>query len=99
MATEIFEDVQAISPVISSVLQSENVPIAVNCWVVPVPIDASAGVTSIDTSSITVTVLSPLIGVLTLLKVAVTVVVPCAIPETEPVPSTVATTESTCLVG
>jgi hypothetical protein len=54
-------------------LPSVNVPVAVNCWVVPSAIDAAAGVTAIDTNdaAVTVTVVDPLIEPVVAVIVAV----------------------------
>jgi len=49
-------------PVRFCVLLSVNVPVAVNCWLVPFAIDGAAGVTAIETSTaeVTVSVVDPL---------------------------------------
>lgn len=54
----------------------EKVPIALNCWVVPTAMVLLAGVTAIDVTSATVSVVKPGIP----LKVAVIVVLPGAAP-------------------
>jgi hypothetical protein len=56
VATEVVADTQVAWLVRSCVLVSEYVPVAVNCFVVPLAIDGLAGVTAIDTSVAAVTV-------------------------------------------
>jgi hypothetical protein len=70
--------------VMSSVLPSEYVPVAVMAWVVPLASDGEAGVTAIDTNvgNETVMVVAPL----TLPNVAVTVLAPCASAVARPPP-------------
>jgi len=70
---------------------SENVPVAVNCFVVPLAIEGFAGVTAIDTSVgavvVTVRVVEPLIAA----DAALIVLVPAATPVANPPGLTVAT--------
>ena len=68
---------------------SENVPVAVNCFVVPLAIEGFAGVTAIDTSvaAVTVRVVEPLIAA----DAALIVLVPAATPVANPPGLTVAT--------
>ena len=56
-----FEDAQVTVPVMSCVLPSENVPVAVNCWTVPRTRAGFAGVMAIETriAWVTVRVLDP----------------------------------------
>lgn len=49
VAMAVFDEVQITELVRSCVLESEKVPIAVNCWVVPFAIDGLVGVTAIET--------------------------------------------------
>src|ERR1700730_3634515 len=73
------------------VLPSVNVPVAVNCWVLPLAIDGFTGVTAIDTSVAAVTVrLTP--GEVTPLERAVIITGPPAFtPVARPVALIVAT--------
>ena len=68
---------------------SENVPVAVNCFVVPLAIEGFAGVTAIDTSvgAVTVRVVVPLRAP----EAALIVLVPAATPVANPPALTVAT--------
>jgi hypothetical protein len=74
VAVEGVSEAQVALEVRSCVSESVNVPVALNCWVVPNAIDGVAGVTAIDTSTAVVTarVVLPLIEP----DVAVIVVVP-----------------------
>jgi len=56
LATVALSEVQVTELVRFCVLVSLNVPVAVNCWVVPLGIEGLAGVTAMDTSVATVTV-------------------------------------------
>jgi hypothetical protein len=56
LAVEVVFDDHATVPVRSCMLPSVNVPVAVNCCIVPSAIDGSAGVTAIDASMAAVTV-------------------------------------------
>jgi hypothetical protein len=51
VATLVFDEVRVAELVRFWVLPSEYVPVAVNCWVVPLGIDGFAGVTPIDTNT------------------------------------------------
>ena len=70
---------------------SEKVPVAVNCWVVPLAMEGFAGVTAIDTSvgalAVTVRVVEPLIAP----EAALIVLVPAAAPVANPPALIVAT--------
>ena len=50
VATEGFDELQVTCGVISTLVPSEYVPVAANCWVVPTGIPRLAGVTAIETS-------------------------------------------------
>ena len=50
VATTVLDDVQLTDVEISCVLLSEKVPLAVNCWVIPVAMAGFAGVTAMETS-------------------------------------------------
>ena len=52
VATALFEEPQVTELVKFCVLPSLKVPVAVNCWVVPLAIELFAGVTAIETSEI-----------------------------------------------
>lgn len=56
VAAPVFEDVQATEVVRSCMLVSENVPVALNCMVLPASTELLAGVTAIETSVAAVTV-------------------------------------------
>jgi hypothetical protein len=56
VATVVVAELQVAVPVRFCVELSENVPVAVNCSVVPFTIEGFAGVTAIDTSAAAVTV-------------------------------------------
>ena len=49
-ATPVLEELQVVCAVRSCVVLSENVPMAVNCWVEPLAIPGLAGVIAIDAS-------------------------------------------------
>lgn len=72
VATDIAPEVQVVDAVTSCVLPSENVPVAVNCLVVPAAIEMLAGVTEREESVAAVTVivavavLPPNVAVITL---------------------------------
>ncbi len=74
LATVALSEVQVTELVRFCVLVSLNVPVAVNCWVVPLGIEGLAGVTAMDTSvaAVTVSVVEPV----TLPCIAEMVVVP-----------------------
>jgi hypothetical protein len=88
-ATPTAELLQVTELVRSRVLPSVYVPVAVNCWVVPMAIDGFAGVTATDTKAALVTfrVVDPL----TFPEAAAMVVVPVPVPEASPALETVAT--------
>ena len=56
LATVVLEEVQVTPPVMFTTLPSVNVPVAVNCCVLPPGTDGFVGVTAIDTSVGAVTV-------------------------------------------
>src|SRR5580693_2661561 len=88
VATLVLDEFHVTSPVISVVVPSVNVPIALNCSVPSASIEALFGVTAIDArfAIVTVTLVVPLM----LFKAAVIVTVPGATPVTSPVLETVA---------
>jgi len=55
-AESVFDEAHTTDAVRSCVLLSENVPVAVNCWVCPTTTVGFAGVTAMDTSAGAVTV-------------------------------------------
>lgn len=57
------EDFQATTPVMSCVLESENVPVAVNCCAMPMGTSALDGLTAMDVTvaEVTVSVVEPVI--------------------------------------
>jgi hypothetical protein len=89
VAAEGFEEVQTAEAETSCVLLSLNVPVAVNCLVVPTAMVELAGVTAIETKLAPVTVSEAV--PLTELDVAVIVAVPVPTPVAMPVLSIVAT--------
>jgi hypothetical protein len=91
-ATLVFEEVHVTASVITTVLPSSNVPVAINCWVSPEVIDAVVGVTSIDfrLAYVTETVVAPLMDP----DAAVMLAVPAATPVASPVLLTVAISTS-----
>jgi hypothetical protein len=56
VATDVFEELQVTELVMTPVLESEYVPVAVNCCVAAIAIAGFAGVTAIDVSVAAVTV-------------------------------------------
>jgi hypothetical protein len=90
VATVVLVEVQDTVLVRFCVLPSLYVPVAVNCWVVPLAIEVLAGVTAIDTNAagVTVRVAVPLIE---LLALDVMVVLPGATPVATPLALTVPT--------
>jgi hypothetical protein len=89
VATDGFNVLQLTCVVISKLVVSEYVPVAVNCWVVPTSMLGLAGVTAMEdrVAEFTVRVVLPE----TLPVVAVMVVVPTETPMARPVLSIVAT--------
>src|SRR5437667_7578752 len=89
VATVPSEELQCAVAVTSCVLLSLNVPVAVNCWVVPKGMEAFAGATVMATSAaaLTVNVVAPLV----LPEVALIVVVPWVRLVAKPVMLMVAT--------
>lgn len=88
VATLVVSELHCTVPVMFCWLPSVNVPVAVNCCVVPSGIVGIAGVTAIDTTTaaVTVSVVEPLI----VPDVAVTLVLPRATLLASPCPLTVA---------
>src|SRR5580704_14625666 len=88
VATLVLDEFHVTSPVISVVVPSVNVPIALNCPVPSERIEALFGVTAIDArfAIVTLTLVVPL----RLSNAAVRVTVPGATPVTSPVLETVA---------
>ena len=83
------DEVQSTDSVRSCTLESLNVPVAVNCFVVPTPMLPLAGVTTIETSVAAVTVSEAV--PLTDPEVAVMVAVPVPTPAASPFWSMLAT--------
>ena len=101
VATAVFDEVQVTEMVISWVVPSENVPVAVNCWVAPTDRLGLDGVTAMDdrVAEFTVTVVLPEI----VPEVAVMVVTPVVRAVARPLLLTVAIVVSeelqvTCVV-
>ena len=101
VTTDVFEEVQVTCVVISRLMPSEYVPVAVNCWVTPTGILGLTGVTDTEdrVAEVTVRVLFPEINP----EAAVMVVVPAATVVTRPLLLTVATdgfdeVQMTCVV-
>ena len=89
VATEVVAEAQVTWLVRFSVELSESVPVAVNCWVVPLAMLGLAGVTAIETrtAGLTVSTVEPV----TPPSVAVIVDVPVATPVARPAAVIVAT--------
>jgi hypothetical protein len=89
VATEASDELQVTCEPTSLVVLSENVPVAINCWVVPAANDGFVGVTAIDASvaAVTASVAEPL----TFSIFAVMVVLPTITLVAFPEASTVAT--------
>lgn len=81
-ATLVFDEVHVAVPVMSCVVPSENVPVAVNCCKVPSGIDGLAGVTVMEVTDALVTVSAALAK--TAPEVAVMTDVPAASPMARP---------------
>jgi len=101
VATAVFDEVQVTEMVISRVVPSENVPVAVNCWVAPTDRLGLDGVTAMDdrVAEVTVRVVFPEI----VPEVAVMVVTPVVRAVARPLLLTVAIVVSeelqvTCVV-
>ena len=79
-------EAQITVPVMSCVVASENVPVAVNCCCTPSGMDMPAGVTAIETSValLTVSVAVPVVEPVAVVPVAVIVTVPAATPMAVP---------------
>jgi len=89
VATLVSDDFQVTAPVMSTVVPSSSVPIAVNCLVWSELIEALVGLIAIERKSATVTV--RLVDPLMVTEVAVTSIVPYETPATKPLSDTVAT--------
>ena len=90
--TLLFDELQVTEPVISCWLPSENVPVAVNCWSVPMSKTASAGVTAIETKTTLVALVTVRVAVAeTLPELAVIVAEPAEWLVARPEPEIVAT--------
>ena len=89
VAIVVLDELQVTCVVISRVVPSEYVPVAVNCWVAPAAMLGLAGVTAIEdrVAAVTVRVVFPEI----LPEVAVMVAVPAATAVARPLLLTVAT--------
>jgi len=88
VAAVVLDEVQVTCVVIVWVVESEYVPVAVNCWVVPATLLAVAGVTAIEdrVAAVTVRAAVPVLP----LKVAVMVTAPAALAVARPLLATVA---------
>ena len=89
VATDVLDELQMTWAVISWVVPSENVPVAVNCWVAPPAMLGSVGVTATEdrVPEVTVRVVLPEI----VPEVAVMVAVPAAMPVARPLLLMIAT--------
>ncbi len=92
VATDRLDEFQATWALISRFVPSENIPIAVNSWVIPAGVSGMlglAGLTDMEVrvARVTLIVVVPEISP----KMAVTMAVPGVIPLAKPVLSTVAT--------
>jgi hypothetical protein len=92
VATLVLEDCHVTASVISTVLPSFSVPIALYCTVSPEEVESLVGATVMDRrfATVTVTLVEPLI----VPEVAVTLTVPTATPVTRPVSEAVASASS-----
>jgi spore maturation protein SpmB len=92
VATDVFEEFQVTCVVISRLVPSENVPVAVNCWVTPSGTLGILGVTGITTIEIKVPEFTVRIVLTeTVPKVAVMIAVPPETAVAKPLLLTVAT--------
>jgi hypothetical protein len=89
VATLLLDELQVTASVMSTVVPSSNVPVAVNCLVSLEVIELLVGVTAIERKLATVMV--TLVDPLMVADVAVTLAVPVAIPVTRPLSETVTT--------
>jgi len=89
VATPVLDELQVTCAVISRLVPSEYVQVAVSCWVLPTTLFAVAGAIAIE-SKVTVVTVRVVVSV-TVPLVAVMVVVPAATAVTRPLLSTVAT--------
>ena len=101
VATDISDELQATCVVISKLVPSEYVPVAVNCWVTPTGMLGLAGVTAMEDRVAEVTVRAALPE--TIPEVAVMIVAPAATAVARPLLLTVATNvfdevQITCVV-
>ena len=95
MATEWFDELQVTCVVISWLLPSEYVPVAVNCWAIATCMVALAGVTDmgvgVKVAEVTARLVLPEMVVPGILGVAVMVALPGPTAVARPLPSTDAT--------
>lgn len=82
VATEVFEEFQVTDVVITCVLPSEYVPVAVNCWVSPAA-SVGVGVTAMETRVAGLTVSAAVLLVM-LPEAAVILVLPALRPVASP---------------
>jgi len=89
VTVEVLDELQVTDPVTLPLVPSENVPVAVNCWVAPTGMVERAGVKDSEdrVAAVTVRIVVPAI----VPEVAVMVVVPATMVVTRPVPLMVAT--------
>jgi len=95
MATEWFDELQVTCVVISWLLPSEYVPVAINCWAIPAGMVGLAGVTDmgvgVKVAEVTARLVLPEMVVPGILGVAVMVALPGPTAVARPLPSTDAT--------
>jgi hypothetical protein len=89
VATLLLDELQVTASVMSTVLPSSNVPMAVNCWVWSELIETLVGLIAIERKFATVMV--TLVDPLMVPDVAVTLTVPGVIPVTKPLSDSEAT--------
>jgi len=105
VATDGSDELQMTCVVISNLVVSEYVPVALNCWVAPTSIVGSTGLTTMTdrVAEFTVRVVSPEIELL-VMEVAVMVVVPAETAKARPVVLSIVATDGldelqvTCVV-
>jgi len=92
VATDVLDEFQMTWVLISKLVPSENVPVAVSCWVIPAGVLGMLGLAGLSdmevrVAKVTVMIVIPEIAP----EAAVIMAVPRPIPMTKPVLSTVAT--------
>jgi len=91
VAVAVVPEAQVTEPVMTAVVASEYVPVAVNCWFAPAAMEGLAGVTAMlcRVAAVTVSTVEPL----TRPSVALTLEVPPATPWASPVVAPIVATE------